>query len=150
MLAARSLVVILLDQAAYDQQRTLLHAALPCSSPVAGKRPFAAVTGHSLPKSTSQSKVSKDHPAARPGSGGKTASGMLVPPQLRGRCVACTVLSAGSAQRHEIAISSWPYVMPCHAEALCQVTTVPVDQASWQPVAVSWGRMYCTGHDAPD
>lgn len=47
------------------------------------KRPFTAVTGHSLAKATSQPKASKEHAAARPGVGAK--SSMLLPPQLRGR-----------------------------------------------------------------
>jgi hypothetical protein len=61
------------------------HCTAPCSNPAAAKRPFTAVTGHSLPKASSQAKANKDHAAARPGGSAKPAGSMLVPPQLQGR-----------------------------------------------------------------
>jgi len=63
-------------------------SSLACNNSSKGpsKRPFAAVTGHSLRTPASQVKTSKEHLAARPGAGAKAANSMLLPPQLRGRC----------------------------------------------------------------
>lgn len=97
------------------QAKALHVAAMLRSQPASAKRPFAAVTGHSLPKSSSQPKASKDHPAARPGAATKTSSSMLVPPQLRGRCVVGHSTGSSRALRFArargTADSSWLHVV---------------------------------------